>query len=257
MAKKKKALVLVPFAMDEQGVNNRRQQLTTVSLGPDIDFDFKPVTAGPEMYMSPHDFVMMDMAIFEAGLSAQDDGYDAVCIDTMSDSGLDALRAWLDIPVVGPGKLSMTFAMNLGNKFALLAQWEPSVIRNQKMVKSLGLEAFCAAIENYDAPPDYKNLLTGKEDTALPKMKAACERAIEKGADVICLGSTTMYQAADYLNRELPVPVINPGALTYKTVETLLAMGISHSRRPYPKPLKPHPNMIHAMKTAAAEKAGT
>ncbi len=99
-----KALVLVPFAMDEEGVNNRRQQVSTVQLGPDIEFDFRPVTAGPEMYMSPHDFVLMDLAIFEAGMSAQDDGYDAVCIDTMSDSGLDALRSVLDIPVVSPGK---------------------------------------------------------------------------------------------------------------------------------------------------------
>ena len=116
MAKKKKALVLVPFAMDEQGVNNRRQQLTTVSLGPDIDFDFKPVTAGPEMYMSPHDFVMMDMAIFEAGLSAQDDGYDAVCIDTMSDSGLDALR-----PSHPPTPATPTSARHSGVQHNLLA----------------------------------------------------------------------------------------------------------------------------------------
>ena len=251
-----KALVLVPFAMDEKGVNNRRQQVSTVKLGPDIEFDFRPVTAGPEMYMSPHDFVLMDLAIFEAGMSAQDDGYDAVCIDTMSDSGLDALRSVLDIPVVSPGKLSMTFAMTLGSKFGMLAQWEPALIRTQKFVKSLGLESFCAAIESYDSPPDYKNLLAGKEDKTLPKMKAACERAIDKGADVICLGSTTMYQAAEYLNAELSVPVINPGPLTYKTVETLLAMGISHSRRPYPKPLKPHPKMIHAMLKAGAANAG-
>ena len=66
-----KALVLVPFAMDAQGVANRRAQLKAVRLGPDIDFDFKPVTAGPTMYMSPHDFVLMDMAIFEAGLTTQ------------------------------------------------------------------------------------------------------------------------------------------------------------------------------------------
>ena len=52
------------------------------------------------------------------------------------------------------------------------------------------------------------------------------------------------------------MPVINPGPLTYKTVETLLAMGISHSRRPYPKPLKPHPQMIHAMLKAGAANAG-
>lgn len=247
-----KALVLVPFALDESGVANRRAQIKTVELGPDIAFDFRPVTAGPELFMSPHDFVLMDLAIFEAGLSAQEDGYDAVCIDTMSDSGMDALRSVLDIPVISPGKASMLFALMLGNKFALLAQWEPAVIRSRKFVGSLGLSSFCAAIENYDVTPDYANLLGGKEDTVFPKMEAACLRAIEKGADVICLGSTTMYQAHEYLSTRLPVPVINPGPLTYKLVETVLALGVSHSRRPYPKPLAPKEEMIHAMLAAAA-----
>lgn len=247
-----KALVLVPFALDESGVANRRAQIKTVELGPDIEFDFRPVTAGPELFMSPHDFVLMDLAIFEAGLSAQEDGYDAVCIDTMSDSGMDALRSVLDIPVISPGKASMLFALMLGNKFALLAQWEPAVIRSRKFVGSLGLSSFCAAIENYDVTPDYANLLGGKEDTVFPKMEAACLRAIEKGADVICLGSTTMYQAHEYLSARLPVPVINPGPLTYKLVETVLALGVSHSRQPYPKPLAPKEEMIHAMLAAAA-----
>ena len=44
--------------------------------------------------------------MFEAGLSAEDDGYDAVCIDTMSDSGVNALRSVLDIPVIAPAKAS-------------------------------------------------------------------------------------------------------------------------------------------------------
>ena len=42
-----KVLVIVPFALDEEGVNNRRAQQKAVKLGPDIEFDYKPVTAGP------------------------------------------------------------------------------------------------------------------------------------------------------------------------------------------------------------------
>ena len=203
------------------------------------------------MFMSPQDFVMMDLAILEAGLSAETDGYDALCIDTMSDSGLDALRSVLDIPVISPGKASMLFALTLGSKFAMLAQWEPAVIRTRKFVAALGLAPFCAAIENYDVPPDYKNLMAGKEDETFPRMQAACERAIEKGADVICLGSTTMYQAHQYLSARLPVPIINPGPLTYKLVESVLDLGLSHSRQPYPKPIVDHADMIHTMQAAA------
>jgi len=70
---------------------------------------------------------------------------------------------------------------------------------------------------------------------------------------VICLGSTTMHEAHRFLVERLPVPIINPGPLSYKIVELLLAMGLSHSRKAFPKPLVPKPEMIHAMLKSAAE----
>jgi allantoin racemase len=196
--------------------------------------------------------MLMDLAIFEAGLEAEKAGYDAVVIDTMSDSGMAPLRSMLAIPIVSPGRASMLFALLLGGKFAVLAQWEPSVLRIRKAVHEYGLSGQCAAVEHFDTPPDFANLLSGKEDKVFPKMKAAAERAMAKGAEVICLGSTTMHQAAEYLAGVLPVPVINPGPLTYKLVEAWLALGLSHSRRAYPSPLVPKTDMIHAMLKAAA-----
>jgi len=250
---KKKALVIVPFALDAAGVANRKLQTRAVKLGPDIEFDFKPVTAGPTSFMSAHDWMLMDLAIFEAGLEAEKDGYDAVVIDTMSDSGMAPLRSMLKIPIVSPGRASMMFALLLGNKFAVLAQWEPSVLRIKKAVHEYGLSNQCAAVEHFDTPPDFANLLSGKEDKVFPKMKAAAERAMAKGAEVICLGSTTMHQAAEYLAGALPIPVINPGPLTYKLVEAWLALKLSHSRKAYPAPLVPKIEMVHAMLAAAAK----
>jgi allantoin racemase len=100
----KRVLVLVPFAFDEKGLANRRAQQNSVELGPDIEFDYRPVKAGPALYDSWHDLILADMSLFEAGLDAQRAGYDAVCIDTMSDSGVNGPRSVLDIPVSGPGR---------------------------------------------------------------------------------------------------------------------------------------------------------
>jgi allantoin racemase len=61
-----------------------------------------------------------------------------------------------------------------------------------------------------------------------------------------------MYQAGDFLAENLSVPVINPGPLSYRLVETVLAMGHSQSRVTYPKPLVRRDTMIHAMLDAAA-----
>ena len=75
------------------------------------------------------------------------------------------------------------------------------------------------------------------------------------GADVVILGSTTMHQAAQWLESRLPVPLVNPGPLTYKLAETLLALRLTHSRACYPKPLVPKLPMVRAMLEAAARVA--
>src|SRR5687767_2566419 len=112
-----RVLVIVPFPFDEHGVANRRKQLKSVRFGPGIEFDYRPVKAGCALFDSYHDWVLADIGLFEAGLDAQDSGYDAVCVDTMSDSGVNALRSMLDIPVIGPAKASFHLALMLGHQF--------------------------------------------------------------------------------------------------------------------------------------------
>jgi allantoin racemase len=60
-----------------------------------------------------------------------------------------------------------------------------------------------------------------------------------------------MHQAAQWLAERLPVPVINPGPLTYKLVEAMLALKLTHSPTCYPKPLVPRLDMLHVMLDAA------
>ncbi len=249
----KRILVLVPFALTDDEIANRRQQASQVLLRPDVTLEYQPVTAGPTAFMSPHDWALMEVAVFEAGLSAEDDGYDAVVIDTVSDSGADPLRSVLDIPVLAPGRASLLFALSLGRRFGILAQWEPALPRYRKVLDEWGLVGHCAGVDHFDTPPDFAALLGDKADVTLPKMEAACRRMIDAGADVICLGSTTMHQAHHHLEERLPVPVVNPGPLSYKLIESFLALGITQSRRAYPRPLEPKPEMVHHMLRSAAE----
>jgi allantoin racemase len=85
-----------------------------------------------------------------------------------------------------------------------------------------------------------------------PKLVEAGLQCVEDGADVICLGSTTMHQAHGHLVENLPVPVINPGPLTYKLAETLLGLRLTQSRKAYPRPIVPKHEMTRAMMDAAA-----
>lgn len=248
-----KVLVLVPFAFDEKGVANREGQLATVRMGPNIDFTYRAVKAGPTDYDTYHDWLLADLGMLEAGMAAQEEGFDAVCSDTMSDSGVAALRSVLDIPVIGPGKASYLTALMLGRNFGILSQWDPW---NAIFVKSLaeyGLTDKCVSIRSINTPPDVENLLGGKEAVVFPKLLAAGRQLVEDGADVICLGSTTMYQAHAFLTESLEVPVINPGALTYKLCDLMLGLGLTHSRSAYMKQRMPKLTMIQAMLVAGAE----
>jgi len=248
-----KVLVIVPFAFDEKGLANRRAQLASVALGPDMEFDFRGVKAGPALLDCYHDYVLADAALFEAGLSAEADGYDAVCIDTMSDSGMNALRSVLDIPVIGPGRASFMTALMLGNRFSVVTQWDGWIPLYRKGSQEYGVADRLASIRSINVMPDVENLLGGKEEVVFPKLVACAMRCIEEdGAEVILLGSTTMHQAHGHMAANLPVPVINPGPLTYKLAECVLGLGLTHSRKAYPRPSVPKPAMVHAMMDAAA-----
>ncbi len=248
-----KVLVIVPFAFGEEGMANRAAQMDDVRLSPDVVVDFRGVKAGPALFDSHHDWALADVAMFEAGRTAQDDGYAAVCIDTMSDSGVNALRSILDIPVIGPGRSSYLIALMLGSTFSVLTQWDPWIGLYRKGLAECGLADKCVSIRSINAMPDPENLLGGKEEVIFPQLRDMGMRCIEEdGAEVICIGSTTMHQAVPFLREELPVPVINPGPLTYKVAEMLLGLGLTHSRKAYGRPHVPKPGMLEAMMAAAA-----
>ena len=248
----KKILTIVPFAMSPENLALRQQQLQGLQFGPDLHFEYRAVKAGPVNYSSHHDFVLADTSIFEAGCRAQQEGFAAVCIDTMSDSGVAALRSVLDIPVFGPGKVSMLSALMLGDRFSILtmaSRWKPLY---KKALDELGMHHKCASVRAIEVSPDNQALLSGKEEEVFPLLEAAAMKAIEiDGADVIILGSTTMHQAHAHLQARLPVPVINPGPLSYKIAESMLALGHTHSRTAYPRPMHPRLDMLSAMMDAA------
>jgi len=248
-----KILVIVPFAFGEEGLGNREAQMQDVRLAPDTVVDFRGVKAGPALFDSYHDWALADVALFEAGKTAQDEGYAAVCIDTMSDSGMNPLRSILDIPVIGPGRASYLTALMLGSTFSVLTQWDPWIGLYKKGLAEYGLADKCASIRSINTPPDVENLLGGKEEVVFPKLRDTAMRCIEEdGAEVICMGSTTMHQAVPYLRENLPVPVINPGPLTYKLAELMIGVGISQSRKAYRRPDVPKLAMAEAMMVAAA-----
>lgn len=233
----KRIKVIVPIAMDEAGVANRAQQLPADFVRPGFAPTFEAVRWGAALGDSYHDTLLMDWTVFQAGVTAEDEGYAGVLIDTVSDSGLWPLRSALNIPVVGPGEASFAAAMMLGKKFSVLTMWPQWFPLYEKTLTEYGWWDRVASLRSIDTRPDVTELLAGKEEVIFAKLKAEATRAIEEdGADVIVLGSTTMHQSAAYLASELPIPVLNPGQVAWKHMELLVGLGLKHSKKAFPSP---------------------
>lgn len=232
--------VIVPIPMDEAGVASRAAQLPDAFIRPGFKPEFEAVRWGAALGDSYHDTLLMDWTVFQAGIAAEQEGYSGVLIDTVSDSGMRPLRSRLSIPVVGPGEAAFAAAMMLGKKFTVLTMWPEWFPLYEKTLTEYGWWSRVASLRSIDTRPDVTELLAGKEEIIFGKLKAEAEKAMEEdGADVIVLGSTTMHQSAAFLSENLPIPVINPGQLAYKTLEMLIELGLTHSKKAFPYPEVP------------------
>jgi allantoin racemase len=248
----KKVLVIVPFPMGDGDLAKREAQTEAVDLGPGIAFHYRAVRIGPKKYSSQHD-MLSDIAIVDAGLDAEKEGFDAVCIDTMSDSGMAMLRSLLAIPVIAPGRHAMLVAQMLGETFSILMMWDRWKMLYAKTLGELGMGHTCASMRSIGVTPNNRSLLSGKEDEVFPLLLQAARDCVEKdGAQVLILGSTTMHEAHGWLSRRIGVPVINPGPLTYKLASVALDLKLTHSKATWPNPLSPKPEMIRAIGAAGA-----
>ena len=228
---------VIPFPFDDVGLANRAAQVPKEILGPDTEVACVPVRNAGALLDSAYDALVFDMYIAEAGLRAEEEGYDAVIMDTVSDSGMYALRSRLTIPVIGPGLVSYVIGILLGKRFSIVTMWDKWAHLYEKNLAIYDLKQKCASIRAVNIPPDVEALFTGKEEEMFQKLTAEAQKAIdEDGADVILLGSTTMHQAGDYMSAHLPAPVINPGPVGIKMAEVLVQLGLSHSKVAFPSP---------------------
>ncbi|WP_375741403.1 aspartate/glutamate racemase family protein [Pseudomonas boanensis] len=234
---RKRIKMIFPVPMSEATRPMVESQLPASLLRADIEVCFVGAGQVTTLADSYYDMALMEQAVIEAGIKAEDEGFDALCINTVSDSGLAALRSRLSIPVLAPGQSAFHMACALGHTFSILTMWPRWFPLYRKTLREYGLESRLASIRSIDVRPDTAALLQGKEELVFGKLLEAAQRAIEEdGADVLVLGSTTMHQAHAYLAEHLPVPVLNPGVIAYKLCEVLLDLGLSHSKRAYPIP---------------------
>jgi Asp/Glu/hydantoin racemase len=142
-----------------------------------------------------------------AMIEREDNAADAFVIACFSDPGLQSARETTTRPVLGISEAAMSAALNLGERFGIIAILPASVDRHRRYIRQLGLEQRFAA----DLPlgVGVTGLSAGRE--VEDRMAAVGERLIEgHGADVVIMGCAGMAQYRAPLEARLGVPVVDP-----------------------------------------------
>lgn len=178
-------------------------------------------------------------AILQKIQESERDGMDAVIINCMEDPGLEAGRQLVKIPVIGPAQTAFHIAAMLGYKFSVLFPLDnPYYI--EKLVERYGLIHRLASVKILDASLEV--LATDKATSVESLVTSSLEAIKMDGAHVIVPGCMYTIGMAGEVQARLeklgfPIPVIDPGLLAVRMAETLVDLGISASKRTYPKPL--------------------
>lgn len=170
------------------------------------------------------------------GLLQNADKPDGVVLACFDDTGLDAARCLMDVPVVGIGEAGFHMASLVSNKFGVVTTLARSVSAIEHNLVKYGLMARCAGVRASDIP-----VLKLEDPTSNARQQISDEiqRSLEEdGADAIVLGCAGMTDLAHSLQQQHGVPVIDGVVAAVKLVEGLIAMGVTTSKKTgYAKPI--------------------
>jgi allantoin racemase len=249
---------IVPFAWGADGVAARDARVPREALSSGTEVETVAVRNHPVeggTLVTYYESALLDAFMLDAAVGAEAEGYDAVVMDTSSDSALYALRSRLTIPVLGASIASYAMAGLLGPRFGIVCYREEHRRFYESKLELYHVRDRCVSIRACHVVPDYETLFDddGGAEQEFEALTVAARGAIElDGAEVIVLGSTTMAQAQPYMAARLTAPVINPGAVAIKLAETLVALGLSHSKLSFASPSAHQDAVWAAAATATA-----
>lgn len=213
-----------------------RQAALQRFVSPGVTVEARRPQGGPTSIESMWEEYLLVPGQMELATELEREGFDAIVPGCFGDPGVDGMRELVDIPVVGPGASAMLVAANLGHRFGIVTVME-SVIRPLENLATLtGVAAKLASVRQIGVPVLELNR---DRDATFARLVEISRRSIEEDrADVLVLGCGTLSFHAGELQEVVGVPVINPLQVALRTAETLVACGLSHSKRSHPVPPK-------------------
>jgi len=203
-------------------------------LGSDVEIERKGLDIGAANIETFFDEYIAGPDLMKKGMEAEKEGFDAIVLGCAGDPLIEGLREALEIPVVGPMEASLHLACILGHRFTWLTPAKYMVPRKLKAIEAAGLRDRLASIRDLGLSVAE---LHEDPDITIGRIIKESKEAIERdGAEVIILGCLGMTEFAEEVSKKMDVPVIEPLSVGLKLAESLVRLGLRHSRITYPKP---------------------
>jgi allantoin racemase len=174
----------------------------------------------------------LDGAACFAGLEKEvrrAENYDAIVVACFDDTGVDALRCTVDVPVIGIGEAAYHAAAMICTKFSVVTTLSRSVAVLEANLLRYGLDRKCGRVRASDIP--VLKLEEGDE-TTIDRIRCEIEAAItEDGAEAIVLGCAGMTDLMSRLSDEFHLPVIDGVTCGVTMAEALVSSGLRTSKK--------------------------
>jgi len=183
---------------------------------------------------------MDDVAYVEMAQRAAAAGSDAIFIDSFADYAIAAMRAAIDIPVIGAGEAGMAAAAAGGRRYSIVTVWPKSMaFLYDERLRMLDTGRQCAGVRHISPETELDRLtaedgvmqrMQRHEDAIVERLVTACEKAARcDGADCILLGCTCMAPVGALIQSRLAVPVIECSRVGFMAAVTAAQSGVRHS----------------------------
>ena len=188
----------------------------------------------------------------EAGLKAEQEGYDGYLISTLPEPGLIEARSVLDIPVTGYAEAALHTACFLGESIGVLNFIEELGPLIRKNAERRGLASRLHSVRHVgftfnDVLPAFEN-----PKPLIERFEKAARAMIADGADAIIPGEAPLcvLLAHNRITRVDDVPIVDALAAGIKMIEMLVdlkqTLNISVNRRGYYYS-RPHPERVREL----------
>jgi allantoin racemase len=176
-------------------------------------------------------------------------GADAAIIACFDDTGLDAGRTLVDMPVIGICEAAVATTAFIAQRFTVVTTMERSRQPLEHLVQRYGMAHRC----NVRAADIPVLSLEDPNSNARPRLRDEIAAALKYDrAEAIVLGCAGMADLVEELRVEFGVPVIDGVAAAVKQAEALVALGLKTAKRgAYATPVeKPYLGLLEAFAPA-------